>query len=352
MSIRFRGSIIGNDPTPTTGGASGIYDLDAYTTYTSVSAWPTAVAGLYLTPAKSIMGFGQVAASPFKTAVTNIVSSTGVIGSDQAAVGSPRMQLGAAGYGTDKAVFAGGTDTSNSSINVVNYVTNTGSVAADTTSTGPWLSSIGGATYGLDKAIFSSGTYYVTGAGTNRAYFSKMSNTGVWSTVNTTYYYSVGSAIGYGNDTAIVASSGTYTTAGGGGQVISFTYAYVSNQGIISAEGSYTSNYFRLGFTGGSRYGNGKAFFYNFQTAGSQYVAYVTDTGVIGSDNAVSLTVRQVATATTYGGGSAIIAGGSDGSNFLSTVIYVSNTGVFSAETASAGWGYRMYMASAGFSLT
>lgn len=353
MSIRFRGSILGNYAEPTTGGASGIYDLDAYSTFASLSSWPAGVAGLYLTPMKAIIGYGQIAGSPFKTAISNIISSAGVIGSDQAAAGSPRIQLGAAGYGTDKAVFAGGTDTSNSSLNVVNYVTNTGSVGADTTSTGPWLSSISGATYGLDKSIFSSGTYNVTGAGSLRAYFSRMSNTGAWiSTVATTYYYSVGGAVGYGNDTAIICSTARYTTSGGGGFVSGFIYTYVSNQGTISAE-TGTANYFRLGLPGGaSRYGNGTAFLYNFQTSGSQYVTYITNTGVIGSDNAVSLTIRQVPTATTYGGGSAIIVAGSDGTNFLSTVIYVNNTGTLSAETATSGWSNRMDLASAGFSLT
>ena len=53
---------------------------------------------------KAIFGYGN----PGPTAITNLVSNTGVVATDTAGVGTSRFALAASGYGTDKAIFGYG----------------------------------------------------------------------------------------------------------------------------------------------------------------------------------------------------------------------------------------------------
>lgn len=349
MSIRFRGSIIGNDPTPTTGGASGIYDLDAYTTYKSVSAWPAGVAGLYQTPTQAIFGPGNL----FN--VSNLVSSAGVIATDTGGMSSVRQQYGAAGYNLDQAVFAAGLNSSQTSVGTVNYITNTGGVGADVTNAAAAAGYWSGATFGLDKAIFTCYSVWITGAGTNRNTCMTLSNTGVWAqTSASTYYHTSGAAVGYGVDTALLAYGVSYTTSGGAGSTTVFRVCYVSNTGTISAE-SATSNSYLVGArqNGATRYGIDKGVFTDLYNTGSQVLIYITNTGVVGADQSITATRRQAHACTTYGGaaGTAMGAFGYDGvSAGLTTKFLISNTGVFAADSAGAGTA-RSGVAAAGFSL-
>ena len=84
--------------------------------------------------------------------MSNLVTNTGVVGSDRTGVGTARSSPGAAGYGFDKAVFAFGEYG-----NKVNLVSNTGVVASDTTAGGTSRNLGAGATYGGDKALFWGG---------------------------------------------------------------------------------------------------------------------------------------------------------------------------------------------------
>ena len=66
--------------------------------------------------------------------MSNLVNSSGVIGTDVSGVGTARRGLTAANYGGDKAIFAYGyTDTEFSASNLVN---NSGVIAADVTGVG------------------------------------------------------------------------------------------------------------------------------------------------------------------------------------------------------------------------
>ncbi len=349
MSIRFRGSIIGNDPTPTTGGASGIYDLDAYTTYTSVSAWPAGVAGLYQTPTQAIFGPGTA----FN--VSNLVSSAGVIATDSGGMSSLRTQYGAAGYDTDKAVFAAGLNASGTSVGTVNYITNAGGVGADVTSATAAAGYWSGATFGLNKAIFTCFSVWITNAGTLRNICYTLSNTGVWAATSaSTFYHQVGAAVGYGVDTALLAYGTSATTSGGAGSTSVFRSCYVSNTGTISAE-SATSNSYLVGArqNAATRYGIDKGVFTDLYNTGSQVIIYVTNVGVIGADQSISRTRRTNYACTTYGGaaGTAMGAFGNDGvSTNLNSKFIISNTGVFASDTSGAGTA-RNSVAAAGFSL-
>jgi microcompartment protein CcmK/EutM len=66
--------------------------------------------------------------------MTNLVSNIGVVANDTTGVGTARQYLMAAGYGSDKAIFAYGY--SGAVLSMTNLVNNTGVVATDTTGVG------------------------------------------------------------------------------------------------------------------------------------------------------------------------------------------------------------------------
>ena len=77
---------------------------------------------------RAIFGFGYTSAV---ISITNLVNSSGGVGSDVTGVGTARRWTGATNYGGDKAIFAFG-DTG-SKVSMSNLVNNSGVVAADTT---------------------------------------------------------------------------------------------------------------------------------------------------------------------------------------------------------------------------
>jgi len=150
MSNRYIRGLITNYPTqPTSSAAIGVWTLTQQSQAKGNDNWP-----LLLSPGtqKAIFGYGY---STNFTAITNLVSNTGVVATDTAGVGTARNGLAAAGYGGDKAIFGygdGGTNTS-----VTNLVSNTGVVATDTTGVGTARYLLAAAGYGTDKAIFGYG---------------------------------------------------------------------------------------------------------------------------------------------------------------------------------------------------
>ena len=82
---------------------------------------------------KAIFGYGHVQ-NGGRTAITNLVSNTGVVSSDTAGVGSVRGYLAACGYGTDKGIFGFGTITFYTSI--TNLISNIGVVSTDVAGVG------------------------------------------------------------------------------------------------------------------------------------------------------------------------------------------------------------------------
>ena len=87
---------------------------------------------------EGIFGYGTTGSH---TAVTNLVSNAGVVGTDVVGVGTARRYLAATQYGGDKGIFGYGDvyPTSPREISITNLVSNTGVVASDqaaTTGTG------------------------------------------------------------------------------------------------------------------------------------------------------------------------------------------------------------------------
>jgi hypothetical protein len=120
---------------------------------------------------KAIFGFGSTI--PLSTAVTNLVSSTGVVATDTPGVGTARNQLAAASYGGDKAIFGYGL-ASPARQSISNLVSNTGVVATNTPGVGTTRFRLAAARYSSDKAIFGYG--FAPGA---TSVTNLVSNTGV-----------------------------------------------------------------------------------------------------------------------------------------------------------------------------
>ena len=112
----------------------------------------TFTGGLTVTPYipppsnKAIFGYGQYNFGD-NLSITNKVSNTGVVATDTAGVGTVRVSLAAAGYGSDKAIFGYG-DGSGGVKSMTNLVSNTGVVGNDVTGVGIVRSSLAAAAYG------------------------------------------------------------------------------------------------------------------------------------------------------------------------------------------------------------
>ena len=119
---------------------------------------------------KGIIGFG---AAPSRVSTTNLISNSGVVATDTAGVvgATVRQQLAACGYGGDKGIFGYGNDGSAPYVSISNLVNNAGVVATDVAGVGTARSGLAACEYGGDKGIFGYGsagsgcTNLVTNAG-------------------------------------------------------------------------------------------------------------------------------------------------------------------------------------------
>lgn len=181
---------------------------------------------------KAIFGYGFVGAPSYiVVSITNLVSNTGVVGNDVTGVGTARGGIAAVGYGTDKAIFGYGQTSYFSQImgSMTNLVSNTGVVATDTTGVGTARVYLAAASYGSSgQAMFGYG--YSSSAGF-LSITNLVSNTGIVATDTT----GVGSAryapaaAGYGSDKAIFGYGQTSSSA------TSITNL-VSNTGVVAGD--------------------------------------------------------------------------------------------------------------------
>ena len=179
----------GNSPSPVIGyvstinlvSSTGVVATDTATSATGRSMLAAAGYG----GDKAIFGYGQKFTPPSTTtfySMTNLVSNTGTLGSDVTGVGTGRLGLAAATYGTDKAIFGyGAAPTAGVALSMTNLVSNTGVVATDTPGVGTARGYIAGTGYGGDKAIFGFGESPL-GPAYNTSITNLVSNTGVVAT--------------------------------------------------------------------------------------------------------------------------------------------------------------------------
>ena len=293
----------------------------------------------YMGTQKAIFGYGDSSVNGYMASF-NLVSSTGVVATDTGYVGTPRSGLAAAGYGTDKAIFGYGyavVASTNAYVSMTNKVSNLGVVSTDTTGVGTARRNLAAAGYGTDKAIFAYGENASVLSMSNL-----VSNAGVVSADVT----GVGTArrtlaaAGYGGDKAIFGYG--YDT-----NIRSMTNL-VSNTGVIGNDVTGVGTA-RL-YLAAAGYGGDKAIFgYGFGNSGALSItSLVSNTGVVASDTAGVGTARYLLAAAGYGIDKAIFGYGYTGSQ-VSITNKVSNTGVVATDTAGVGT-VRDSLAAAGYS--
>ena len=236
---------------------------------------------------KGIFGFGQTAS---KVSITNLVSNVGVVAADQAATtGTSRAAPGALEFGGDKGIFAFG----NASVTAVsNLVSNTGVVADDVSGVGTARRALGACEYGDDKGIMAFGD---TGSDTNIS--NLISNVGVVATdqaATTGLARSYVSACGYDYD------KGIFSFGGGGAGATNL----ISNAGVVASDVTQVGSG-RHGASS-CEYGGSKGIFclgYTNDPAGYNALSnLVSDRGVVADDTAsvAGVTTRYVAGACSF----------------------------------------------------
>ena len=288
---------------------------------------------------RAIFGYGSTGSV---TAVTNIVSNTGVVASDTTGVGTARNVLAAAGYGGDKAIFGYGN--TGSAVSITNLVSNAGVVATDTTGVGTARNSLAATGYSTDKAIFG---YGAIGASV-QTITNLVSNTGVVATdtagVGTGRAYIA--AARYGTDKGIFVCGSTSVSFNLGVALTNL----VSNTGVVATDtAGVGTGREQLAAAG---YGGDKAIYaYGYIPAGSSVSIsnLVSNTGVVAADVTGVGTARRLLSASNYGGDKALFGYGIADPTYLSLTNLVSNTGVVATDTAGVGTA-RLAPAAAGFS--
>ena len=278
---------------------------------------------------KGIFGFG---ANGGLTGVTNLISSSGVVATDTAAVGSGRKMLGGAGY-SDKGIFGFG-EASGGVASMTNLVSNSGVVAADVTGVGSVRYQCAAASYGTDKAIFGYGNNGGPTPSAASAITNLVSNAGVVAT-----------------DTSGVGTARTQPAAVGFGSTGQAIFGYgntlgpavkqsltnlVSNTGVVSADVTGVGTA-RSGLAACS-YGGDKAIF-GFGIAGAKTAVtnLVSNTGVVAADVSGVGTTRLNLAACGYGGDKGIFGFGHTAGPMVSLTNLVSNSGVVASDTTGVG---------------
>jgi hypothetical protein len=298
---------------------------------------------------KAIFGYGYNGS--VVVSVTNLVSNTGVVSTDTTGVGTARVYVAAAAYGsTGQALFGYGRNAANTVFySMTNRVSNTGVVSADTTGVGTARGTVSATGYGGDKAIFGYGT---PTASTDTAITNLVSNTGVVATdtagVGTTKYGNM--ATPYGTSGQAIFGLG-YNAAS---TLYQSNINLVSNTGVVSADTSTVGVTSRAFGLGAAPYGStGQAMFayaYN-GTTWVNTVNLISNTGVVASNSTGTGTGRANHACARYGSDKAIYGYGNNSGTLLSLTNLVSNTGVVAADTTGVGTA-RYGVAAAGYSLT
>jgi hypothetical protein len=306
---------------------------------------------------RAIMGFGVAQTPttfPFLSS-TNLISNTGIVAGDTPGVGSARIELAAAGYGGDRAIFGFGrvpSPPAPARSNITNLVSNTGVVATNTPGVGTARDELIATGYGADLALFGFGRNPALPNPSIVSAINRVSNTGVVSADTPTFTMTRTrfAAARYGGDRAIISFGSLPTN----------TSFLISNTGVVASEipaaGTGRLDGAAAGY-GGDRaiFGFGRTFPSPPSATMSSITNLVSNTGVVASDTPGVGTARTDLAAAGYGGDRAIFGFGGTfiGSTItsLATTNLVSNTGVVASNTPGVGTG-RVGLAGAGFSFT
>lgn len=305
---------------------------------------------------KAIFSFGIITIGAITPNLTNLVSDTGVVGTDSTGVDPTRGFPAGAAYGDGCAVFGYG-DFCGGGTNITNLVSNTGVVSTDIPTVGSKRFGLAASGYGHGCAIFAYGNSYCDpelSATVGDGILNKTTLLNITTLVSDTGVVSKDSA-GVGT-----AREGLAATGFGQGRAV-FAHGYngvnlslsnsVSDTGVVDRDCTIVGTSRR--YLAAARFGVGQAIFGYGGTGRGECntTNLVSDTGVIGTDVS-GVGVNRVDTAAAgYGGDQAIFGFGLSGANLdikLNQISLVSNTGVVSQDYATVGTG-RFGHAAAGY---
>ena len=274
------------------------------------------------------------------TNVSNLISSSGVVGNDVSAVGTGRYGIAGGTYGGDKAIFMGGaTNSGDVVVSMSNLVNNSGVVGADVTGVPVGRADLAGSTYGFDKVILYGG-------------YGDAANT-VYNLVNNV---GVVAANVVGAPTGRAGSAGCQF--GSSGQALfAFGTPNISLSFIVTNVGVPGSNVTGVGtvrkYLGCASFGGDRCVFGFGSAAGKLNMSNkVSNTGIVASDTTGVGTARHALGGSGYGGDKGLFAYGFTAAGAVSSLKnLVSNSGTVAADVTGVGTA-RQYGAMAGYSQT
>jgi len=273
---------------------------------------------------------------------TNLVASNGTVAADVTQVGTARNSCGGATYGGDKAIMYGGAAVSGGAVlGITNLISNSGVVGTDVAKASGVrdAADVAGSPYGGDKAIMYGG--YGSTADTK---YNLINNVGVVAADVT------GAPTGRaGTAGQKFGSSGQAIFAYGTSNIsISFI---VSNVGVPGSDvtGVGTGRkYLACAPFGGDRC----VFAFGQASATTAVSNKVSNTGVVASDTGAVGTSRMALGGAGYGGDKGIFAYGKINSGSVTNATnLVSNSGVVASDATAVGTA-RQYTTAAGYSLS
>jgi len=311
----------------------GVLALKGTTSSTNI-VMPTDFYSKIPPTSRAIFAFGNtvIGTTGSPTAVSNLVSTAGVIASNTSGVGTARNNVAACGYGFDKGIFGFGFSTALTG--VTNLISNAGVVATDTAAVGTARRSPAATGYGVDLGVFFGG--YTTIAVDSR---NLVSNVGVVaSTTSATGVQARQGCVGvrYGTDTGFIFGGRNTPT----GTTYYNTYNRVNNTGTVGVNQT-TAGATASDTPGAASYGFDKAIIQGGNGGGS----VTGKSNLIGNTGSIANDVTAVLDSTFLGRagssygftGQGVIAFGASASAVVNTYNNISNTGVVAVGVASAG---------------
>jgi|TARA_R110000822_G_scaffold3048_1_gene13921 hypothetical protein len=269
--------------------------------------------------------------TPGPMSTSNVINSSGVVGSDVSGVGTAKQVVVAATYGYDKAIMGWG----DGGVSTTNLVSNTGVVAADTAGVGTTRTAVG-ASFGLEgNAIFAFG--YGGGPPSMLNLSNLVSNLGVIASDTA----GVGTAradlagVSYDTDKAVVAFGRTPASSNLSNLINDVGVVASDTAGVGTARGGVAAAPYGEGL-GVMAYGTGVAPVGKYNTSN-----LVNISGVIATDTSGVGTARSHLGACGYGGETVgIFAYGNipdPAGSYTNVSNLVNSSGVIATDTAGVG---------------
>ena len=275
------------------------------------------------TSLNGIFGYGDTGSA---SSLTNLVSSSGVVATDVAGVGTARHTLAACEFGGGKGIFGYGYSHP-TIVSMSNLVSSSGVVAADVSGVGTARYYLAACSYGEDKGIFGFGQ----ASGSLTAVTNLVSNTGVIGTdvsgVGTARYFLA--ATQYGDDKGIFGFGATDGTVRVGMTNL------VSNLGVVASDVSAVGTV-RHGLAACSYGGDKGIFGYGNDGSVASMSNLVSNTGVVATDTSGVGTARYALAACEYDGDKGIFGYGYTTSN-VSMSNLVNTSGVVASDVTGVG---------------